>query len=265
MALASNTRYLVLDDPEASDAVADKGQVIIQGDNDQTDFRYMDIAGPIQRDAAQAEQVREEDVTIDTVAANYEYWILITQKVDHSYLDGGAPSSQPANTSDQRSLEQWRFSVISDSSDDATSIRDKFIDKINDVGLIQVSAASQTTDTLRITANSGYPEFSVDIDGDNMSQTTNQSAQVPIGQGQDLVDMGLSEAETGNSYTRWWIPVFEKMDSAANNDFNTRKQNYIVYANDGGSSYSAFNTAMEDIFEPDTAGKLEDVTATYQP
>ena len=101
------------------------------------------------------------------------------------------------------------------------------------------------------------PEFPAGITG----VTTNTAFVAPNGspsQVEEFVDSSVTVSASGE-FRRYTIAIHKRKEFAADGDVTSQKVLAIVFANELGGSFAAFNTAITDIV--DGSGALADYVA----
>jgi hypothetical protein len=147
-------------------------------------------------------------------------------------------------------------SYTSDSSATAAEIAAAFVNQINaQTGLtsIQVTASGSGT-PITLTADTGYPIFSVSAI-QNMGTITNTVTGVAAtGQGATLAAAGVSGATAGTTYTEYRISYYQEAAPQMDTRVLQGKNTLHFYVNQGDAQFAAFNTEMQDTLNALAAG-----------
>jgi len=226
--MEGETYKVVLDDPQSSDVNLLKKQILVSG---APPIPFLGILNDPGERSSQAEQLKQVDFN-PSVQNNTEYAITFVQ---------GA----------KQEFREKTYSYTSTSSAGAQAIVDDLVSKINADNYLRLTASRQNsgaTSQLRVTAESGYPDYDFYLNDSSLwSTTTNTNAQYPLGQGDQLIADGL-DATSGNNYALWY---FESVNPLKGKyaDPNNRLDQWYIYANEGGASFSAFQTEINDYIQ----------------
>lgn len=193
--------------------------------------------------------------------------------LDYRYIDGADIITGVAETSQVTTVAftaanntTYRFAInqivngnpvtyivryVSDSTATAAEIASAFVAQINaqtGATSIQVTASGAGT-PITLTADSGYPTFTVQAI-ENIGTITNTVAGViAAGQGATLAAKGVAGATSGTTYTEYrfnyYVSAAPQMDTFTLQGNNTLH----LYVNQGDAQFAAFNTRMTEALQ----------------